>query len=167
MKKILIILEVVFSLFSRATELKVVFLEVKNDKGQTVFLEPGFPYAHVVLGRGEFYIHSHPRTGVSKFSEQELKLYGEPKETFFLSDEGLNDEVLDNALGKPYDSQFNWSDERFYCSELVAKAIGLLPEPMHFDPKLWPPQFQAFEGLPGISPEKIFKRLKAGAFLFE
>lgn len=148
-------------------DLRVIFLEVQDEKGQTIYLEPDFPFAHVVLGVGGTYIHAHPRTGVDVLSEKEIEDFGKPGLVLHLVQNKLQKKVIDEAYGKAYDRAFSWSDERFYCSELVAKAIGILPEPMHFDPKLWPPPFQELEGLPGISPGKIYKKLKTGAFLLE
>ena len=167
MKKVALILCAFSCLAVISQPVEVLFLEVTNPQGETIYLEPGFPYAHVVLSVGNRLFHSHPKTGVSEISQSELKDYGQPKEILLVNPEKLNESLLSWSIGRGYDSEFNWSDERFYCSELVAKVIGMLPEPMHFDPELWPPSFQNFEGLPGISPGKIYSRLKSGAFLLE
>jgi hypothetical protein len=150
-----------------AQPLEVVFLEVTNSQGEIVYLEPHFPYAHVVLKIENRFFHSHPQSGVAWVSSGDLERYGNPKEFFDLGNKPWTDAVLVEVVGKPYDSHFSWSDERFYCSELVAKVLGIQPEPMHFDPQIWPPSFQNLEGLPGMSPGKIYEKLKAGAFLFD
>jgi hypothetical protein len=153
-----------FLLFAQT---QVVFLEVKNSQGQKVVLEPDFPYAHVaVTFDGVNFLHSHPQTGVIQSSLDELEQFGTPRENLFAEEPLGAADLVKNWLGKPYDSSFSWGNERFYCSELVAKALGISPEPMHFDPGLWPPSFQDFEGKPGISPGKIYQKIKAQLFSF-
>lgn len=140
-----------------ATE--VIFLEVTNSKGELILLEPDFPYAHVLLKIGDSLLHSHPRTGVSILAEAELEKYGKVGDSFLVENQ-MDWEMIQKHLGKSYDTEFSWGDEKFYCSELVGKLLGMAPEPMHFDPELWPAQFQQYEGKPGISPGKIYRALK-------
>jgi len=150
---------------------QVFFLEVKNAKGETVVLEPGFPYAHMAISiEPEFILHAHPQTGVQKISSSQLSQFGEVKEVIELELDlgGIQEDLaVHQILGKPYDFGYSWDNGRFYCSELVAKILGIAPEPMHFDPELWPPSFWSLEGKPGISPGKIYQKLKTEAFLFK
>ncbi|NBX76310.1 MAG: hypothetical protein EBQ92_07130 [Proteobacteria bacterium] len=147
-------------------QLEVAFLEVKNAKGEIVQLEPDFPYAHVVILWDDKALHSHPRTGVAWSNPSDLDQFGTIKET--LSIEPIEDfeQLIERWIGHPYDSRFSWEDDAFYCSELVAKVLGLSPEPMHFDPNLWPPSFSELEGKPGISPGKIYRKILGRAFSF-
>jgi len=145
---------------------EVSFLEVQDSKGEVVQLEPDFPYAHVVISLNGKVLHSHPRTGVSWVEPKELKRFGTIKETISVE---LAEEMfkqIENWIGRPYDSQFSWGDDSFYCSELVAKILGVPPEPMHFDPHLWPPQFAELEGELGISPGKIYRKISGRDFSF-
>lgn len=140
---------------------EVIFLEVTNSKGEAVLLEPDFPYAHVLFKTSQGYLHSHPRTGVSFLKETDLEKFGKYADSFYVEHE-LDWGAVEKYLGKPYDNEFSWGNEKFYCSELVGKLLGMAPEPMHFDPELWPSQFQQYEGKPGISPGKIYRALKKG-----
>ncbi|MFM8268602.1 MAG: YiiX/YebB-like N1pC/P60 family cysteine hydrolase [Pseudomonadota bacterium] len=145
---------------------EVVFLEVRNETGNLVVLEPDFPYAHVGILRNEKVLHSHPKTGVEWSDLKELEQFGVIKESYRVEPAQGMLEVADQWLGRSYDSLFSWNDEQFYCSELVAKILGIAPEPMHFDPQLWPPGFAHLEGKPGISPGKIFRKINGRDFSF-
>lgn len=145
---------------------QVLFLEVRNAKGEIIQLEPDFPYAHVLVSVQGKWVHSHPKTGVQFIENKQIEKFGEPREVFEWDLSQGAVKKLKAWVGLPYDRDFHWSDEKFYCSELVAKMLGVSPEPMHFDPKLWPPSFQELEGLPGVSPSKIYRFLKSGGFSF-
>ena len=146
--------------------LEVSFLEVRNSKGEVIQLEPDFPYAHVVISFEGRVLHSHPRTGVVWADLSEVNQFGTVKETMSVeSKKGMFQEI-EQWIGRPYDSQFSWGNDAFYCSELVAKVLGIPPEPMHFDPHLWPPKFWEMEGEPGISPGKIYRKIAGQDFSF-
>lgn len=167
MKKVLFVLVFLNPLSFSLDTFQVLFLEVKNEKGQVVVLEPDFPYAHVILAvNQEFLVHAHPRTGVQRIGPEEVTPFGEVKEILTV-EEGRDVTDIQKWVGLPYDYGFSWDDDRFYCSELIAKVLGIEPEPMHFDPDLWPPSFWPLEGKPGISPGKIYRKLKTEAFLFQ
>jgi hypothetical protein len=137
---------------------QIVFIELKNVAGEVVYLEPGFPYAHVALfHRGKWW-NAYPGMGVRGMTEKELRRIGKWGPKFSVPEESIQTEIS-RYDGLPYDSQFGWANDRFYCSELVGKALGLPPEPMHFDLKLWPEYYERFEGLPGMSPGKIYEYL--------
>jgi len=152
------------------SETQVLFLELRNGQGEVLLLEPDFPYAHVAVQlRDGKIIHSHPRGGVQEVTYKQLGNFGTVKESVVIERETseISNEEFEKLLGKPYDFGFSWDNDRFYCSELVAKILGISPEPMHFDQALWPPSFWELEGKPGISPGKIYRKLKSQAFLFE
>lgn len=144
---------------SPARALSVAFLEARSASGQRVVLEPGGRFAHVAVSYRSGWLHAHPRTGVAW--------------TRGLGEYGQVVEVLENPLlgelpsarvrawlGLPYDREFGWSDDAFYCSELVAKLLGLRPRPMRFAAPEWDSRR---DGLPvgelGISPDEIFIEL--------
>ena len=57
--------------------------------------------------------------------------------------------------GLPYDSNYSWSDKAIYCSELVAKILGIKPSPMRFDADIWG-EDEPRRGELGISPDEIY-----------
>ncbi len=160
---------ILFALTSAAascSSLEVSFLEIRNSKGEVIQLEPDFPYAHVVISLEGRVLHSHPRTGVVWTDLSDVNQFGTVKETMSVdSKEGMAQEI-EQWIGRPYDSHFSWGNDAFYCSELVAKVLGIPPEPMHFDPDLWPPKFLELEGEPGISPGKIYRKISGQDFSF-
>jgi hypothetical protein len=149
------------SLFAEA---QIVFLELKKPNGEVLQLEPGFRYAHVAILQEGRWWHAYPGVGVRGVSESELRRVGVWGPRFSVPEESIQLEIS-RYDGLPYDNQYTWKNDRFYCSELVAKALGLAPEPMHFDLQYWPAYFEKFEGLPGMSPGKIFDYLTAAPSL--
>jgi hypothetical protein len=65
---------------------------------------------------------------------------------------------LHQQLGEPYNSSFDWEGEGFYCSQLVAKALGDLfqPTPMTFTDPCWEGREYLPTGELGISPKEIW-----------
>ena len=148
------------SSFAKA-DVKVAFIEFYTHDGKLVQLEPNGRFAHIAISYRDGWLHAHPWRGVEWISTENLAKMGKIADVVDLSSaREVSEATADRYLGKPYDSDYSWSDDKIYCSELVAKILNLSPEPMHFDPKLWPEKFWKFEGLPGLSPDKIYKRLK-------
>jgi hypothetical protein len=72
----------------------------------------------------------------------------------------LTSDAVANVLGKKFDFEMDWSDnERLYCSELVAKLLGIPPTPMDFVSSQWPKGLQKTPGALGISPDEIYEEL--------
>jgi len=146
---------------SAKTETRLAWMELKDLAGQVIQLEPGFQYSHVAIQVGELWLHADPKQGVVLNDFNELKNLGEIKEVWASQEE--DDSYLQNIsffIGKAFDSEFSWSDERIYCAELVAKLLDIPPSPMHFDDKFWDPWFKKYEGLPGSSPSKLYSEAK-------
>jgi hypothetical protein len=144
---------------------RVAWLEIKDKSGTPVQLEPDFYYAHVAIGIGNRWLHAHPNRGVELVDRETLNSLGEIQE--ILASEDENEKYLnqiENYLGKPFDSEFDWSDEKIYCAELVAKLLNVPPSPMHFDNKYWNPWYQKYEGKPGSSPSKLYSELKSRGY---
>jgi len=146
---------------------EIIFLEVKNAAGNPVHLEADFPYAHLVLVTEQGFLHAHPRTGVVWSLLDKLSEFGVIGERVAIPPKSLSWEKVGAWEGLPYDAHFSWNDDKFYCAELIAKLLKMAPEPMHFAPALWPPSFLALEGLPGISPGKVYRNLLEQGFSFE
>jgi hypothetical protein len=139
---------------------KVAFLEFYTPDGRLIQLEPDGRFAHVAISYGEGWLHAHPFRGVEVISSESLAKMGKIASVVSIPQlKEIPEKMAVQFLGKPYDAEFSWSDDRIYCSELIAKIFGLKPEPMHFDPRLWPKRYQALEGLPGLSPDKVYRRL--------
>lgn len=144
---------------------KVAFLESRDRKGHLVQLEAGGRFSHVAISYKGKWLHSHPFRGVEIVSSEELQKMGHIAEVVSLAETPeLSAEQLKNFLGKPYDKDFSWQDdERFYCSELIAKILGLPPEPMKFSAAAWPVRFQKLRGQPGVSPDGLYRKVKTKA----
>ena len=148
------------SAFARA-DVKVAFIEFYTPDGRLIQLEPNGRFAHIAISFRGGWLHAHPWRGVEWISTENLAKMGKIADVVDLeSAPEVSEETAHQYLGKPYDRDYSWSDDKIYCSELVAKILKMNPEPMHFDTKLWPEKFWKFEGLPGLSPDKIYKRLK-------
>lgn len=144
---------------------RVAWLELKDKSGTPVQLEPDFYYAHVAIAVGNRWLHAHPNRGVELIDRKTLNAFGEVQE--ILASEDENEEYLNQIqkfLGKPFDSEFDWSDEKIYCAELIAKLLKVEPTAMHFDNKYWNPWYQKYEGKPGSSPLKLYEELKSRGY---
>ena len=68
---------------------------------------------------------------------------------------------IQGYLNKPFDFQYSWGDDAYYCAELLAKILQIPPEPMKLNHLIWPPSYwsgtTSIEGQPGISPDKIYR----------
>jgi hypothetical protein len=139
---------------------KVAFLELRDGHGQTVRLEPWFPWAHMAISFEGGWIHSHPSTGVEWASMERLEQFGRIAHVVSVPEWFQPRlELADAFFGLPYDREFSWDNRALYCSELVAKLLGIAPVPMVFDPALWPRDYLRFNGQPGISPGIVYRRI--------
>ncbi|NDE14554.1 hypothetical protein EBZ80_06440 [bacterium] len=139
---------------------EVAFLEVRDVHGQSLRLEPWFPWAHMAISHNGGWIHSHPATGVEWASTERLAQFGRIAHVVSVPDWiEPRMELAAAFTGLPYDRQFSWDNQALYCSELVAKLLGIAPVPMVFDPRLWPGDYLRFNGQPGISPGIVYRRI--------
>lgn len=148
--------------------LEVAFIKLKLRSGEPVILEPGVPYSHVAISFGGAWLHASPHKGVVELAWS-LENIGEPHAILRDADEPELDllQVLP-LIGLPYDSEYDWeSGDRLYCSELVAKLLGIPPQPMTFDASLWPARFLEKNGKPGLSPSDLYKELQQKGFVEE
>ena len=146
-------------------EIQVLFLEMANYQGKPIVLEPGGRFAHLAISYEDKWVHAHPLRGVESIALEDLMKIGRVRGTVLVrlsEHEPLSPEQVEPFLGRPYDHDFSWSDEKLYCSELVAKLLGLAPRPMRFVYPLWPREYQRLNGKPGISPDAVFSRIGGG-----
>lgn len=143
-----------------AFALQVAFLEVRAPDGRPVVLEPGGRFAHVAISYASGWLHAHPAVGVAW--TRSLDSFGtvavvlEPKH----STRELSTQRVEPLLGLPYDFEFSWSDQAYYCSELVAKLLGMTPTPMDFAGERWKRHPHRLpEGELGVSPDELYRWL--------
>ncbi len=134
---------------------KIAFLELRTYDGKILQLEPNGRFAHVAISYGDKWLHAHPLRGVELVNLSILEKVGKIKAVVSVSVNSLSDNAVKRFLGKPYDSQFSWTDEGIYCSELIAKLLGIAPKPMRFRGPYWPAEYRKREGEPGISPDEL------------
>lgn len=141
--------------------IEVAFLEIRTPAGKVLELEKGDRFAHVAISYRGLWLHAHPRHGVVLANEEELETVGTMREIVTVSESGdLDDRTVATYLGKPYDFSFTWDEDRYYCSELIGKILGLSPLPMRFNPEVWPESYRKLNGLPGLSPDKVYRALR-------
>lgn len=142
-----------------AAEVKVAFFELYDLRGNRVELEKGSRFAHVAISYGKGWIHAHPQRGVV----YDLKLESIAPHYTIISNPSipaLTYAQVRRFLGLPYDSTFTWSDPfSTYCSKLIAQLLDIPPQPMDFSASHWGPQYKKYHGLPGISPDKVYRSL--------
>ena len=144
----------------RTETLKVAFLEVRDARGNLVRVEPNFPWAHMAVSIDGGWLHAHPSTGVEWVSGSKLENYGRIAHVITVPNWFKPRlDLVDGFIGQAYDQEFSWNNQALYCSELVAKTLGIAPVPMVFDPQLWPRSYLRFNGMPGISPGLVYRRL--------
>lgn len=166
--KFFCLFSVIFFSHLAPAQVKIAFIKVYTPNCNLVYLEPPFEYSHVAISYQDGWLNAHPKHGV-QFTKT-LEELDFPKTQYKIMEHPLMSEIeyheVQNIIGKPYDSSFNWkTNQSFYCTELVAKLIGVKPVPMYFDPKVWPPQYQKLNGQPGISPFLLLQKMLKIGFL--
>jgi Permuted papain-like amidase enzyme, YaeF/YiiX, C92 family len=160
MRKFLLAAGVFLSGASAQAGVQIAFLEFYTPDGRLIELEPGGRFAHVAISYRGGWLHAHPFRGVEVISTEGLSKMGKITSVVNVPQlKEIPERTVSQFLGKPYDADFSWTDDKIYCSELIAKIFGMKPEPMHFDPRLWPERYRRFEGLPGLSPDKVYRRI--------
>ncbi len=148
-----------FPLMSLAS-LQVAFLEIHDAAGNLVQFEPHGRFGHLAISYQGQWLHAHPYYGVQLVREADLQKIGTLAALVTVDGHpDLSPEVVQPLLGKPFDHDYNWDDEKYYCSELVGKLLGLPPQPMDFSAAIWPPEYKKHQGEPGLSPDGIFQQL--------
>jgi hypothetical protein len=139
----------------------IAFIKAYNRQGQLIQMEKDGIFAHVAIEFQEGWIHTHPFRGIVKVKNlQDIGFYNFEVQEIEVTEKYVDQNFLEQALGKKYDHHYSWSDDAYYCSELIAKALNLRPVPMKFDPEIWGDRYQDLNGLPGISPDGLFLMLK-------
>lgn len=145
-----------------SSQAMVAFFEKFDEQGSRIELEPGGRFFHVAIWNGTAWVHAHPSYGVIESSEKVASI-GELA-VILRHDSYSSDHLnkLKRWLNRPYDHQFDWSrSDCFYCSELVAKALGVEPHlEMGFRASHWQ---ESLVNLPrgelGLSPDDLIEPL--------
>lgn len=148
---------VAFLFAQMASAYEVAFLEVRDARGKLVQLEKNGQFAHVAIRARGLWLHAHPYRGVELVSQDVLERTGTLK--LIVTTPGPaepGDEVIRQFLGKPYDHDYTWGDDKIYCSELVAKILHLQPEKMKFAGEVWKNQIHRPQNQLGLSPDDLF-----------
>ena len=140
-------------------EVTIAFFRIFKPNGEIVALEPNGQFAHIALKYKDWWYHAAPGQGVTRFKTLSESGFSNFEIVELSFDYSLSEEDLFYFLGRPYDREFLWSDTSIYCSELIAKLLDISPQPMYFDPRIWPSFYTEKNGLPGMSPDKIYKML--------
>lgn len=134
---------------------EIAFIKIFRPNGQVLMLEPDFEYAHSAIKIEGSWLHTHPSRGVELVEDfAEIGFWD-----FEIKVISIDMEISDHRqyLGRPFDHYYLWDDEALYCSELIAKLLGIMPEPMIFDSEIWGEH--PAQGLLGISPGQVFNFL--------
>ena len=155
--------------YSAWARVEVVFLERIRRDGTVVELEPGGRFVHAAVSFQGQWISTHPIRGVELVPLDRLAVFGRVTAKLAKEDEPeLEEAIVRKALGKKYDAGFDWSDdEKFYCSEFIAKLFGIEPLPMDFASPPWPESYAKLRGKPGLSPDELYVGLKQKGFRLE
>jgi hypothetical protein len=137
---------------------RIAFLELYDPNGNLVQYEPNGRFAHTALqfdDIGDYWLNSYPGEGVAIISIDQLRQHGKIAEIIEIPDH-ISLEIIRPYLGKPFDFKYSWSDDAFYCSELIGKILNVPTHPMHFNKQVWPTHYWKLDGTLGLSPDRLW-----------
>jgi hypothetical protein len=152
----------VLHLFSSASfaQVEVAFIEITSADGKRLELEDGSQYAHIAISYKGQWLSTHPYRGVELVNQEKLEEFGPISAIVDIPDRPEpSDDFVRSILGSRYEMKFSWESEKYYCSKLVGKILDISPQPMNFNAAAWPASFQQYNGLPGLSPQGVFRVL--------
>jgi len=138
---------------------EIAFFKVYKANGDLVQLEVDGEYSHIALKVNDNWLHSHPLRGVEFINNLKEAGFDDFEVDIFKLNMSIDKDRVDQYINKPYDRLYSWSDEAFYCSELIAKILSIPPTAMNFDSKIWKGDYQNQRGEIGISPDEVFSYL--------
>lgn len=150
--------------------IRIAFLEYPIANGQSLQLEDNGRYFHIAIKYRDKWLHAHPYRGVELIEFSKLKSLGRISSILVIKNlRSLKEQDVIKYLGKDYDSEFSWSDEKIYCSELIAKLLNIPPQEMSFLSPAWPVHYHRYNGQLGISPDDIYRLItkNKGDYKFE
>lgn len=145
----------------------IAFIEVRLPDGRLLQMEPGGRFSHIAISYRGLWLHAHPYRGVELITTEQLKNLDRSGFVILKSlpnHEEITETELATYLDKPFDSNFSWESEAYYCSKLVAKILKIVPKPMTFSAAGWPEAFKSKAGQLGISPDEIYQEIASESF---
>ncbi|MGZ3768650.1 MAG: YiiX/YebB-like N1pC/P60 family cysteine hydrolase [Bdellovibrio sp.] len=145
--------------FSAFGKTRIAFLELYNQKGELVQYEPGGRFAHTAIqfdDIGNNWLNSYPIEGVAIISLEQLQHRGVIADIVEIPFD-ISLEQVKPYLGKPFDFKYSWSDDAFYCTELIGKLLNVPTQPMILNKKVWPKNYWYLDGTLGLSPDSLWK----------
>lgn len=161
--KLLVLLSLLFSKCVLA-KTRIAFFKTYS-QGKLIQFSAEGQYTHVAIEFNEKWIHADPYYGVvviDHLSEVSIKEY--QVDLLEHPEDLIPTNLIEKYIGLPYDHNFTWSDDAIYCSELIAKLLGLKPRPMKFNTEIWNNDYTSKRGLPGLSPDDLFSNLMEKGF---
>lgn len=148
-------------------------IKLFDENGRIIQLEKDGCYAHTAILVGKKWMHAGPRNGVEFISSlDDMKLDGMFGPRGFEVDifykfrvDRLSQDFIDRFIGKAYDPEYIWESEGAYCSELIARALGIPPSPMKFDKDIWGEDYASGRQELGISPDDLIRPLLLRGYL--
>lgn len=100
---------------------------------------------------------ANPQYGGHKQALSKIKKLGDIR--IEISDSLINEPALEAEMGKSFDFNFEWDNNKTYCAKLVGKALNMKPTPMNFAGThyaIFKPDWLKRHD-PGLSPDQIYK----------
>lgn len=159
MKITSLILFLLFNIPLAHSDVKLAFFQIYKPDGSVMQLEKGGRFAHIAISVETGWLHVHPYRGVEVvkslsgvgFKDYKVKIFSSNREAIVYED-------YKKYYGLPYDPNYSWDESKIYCSELIAKILGIKPTPMSFDSEVWGVN-HAGRGELGISPDEIYEAI--------
>lgn len=145
--------------FSAFAKTRIAFLETYNSRGEIVQYEPDGRFSHTAIQFdeiGDKWLNSYPHEGVAIITWEDLQHRGVVADIIEIPYE-IHLSQISPYLGRPFDYWYSWSDDAFYCTELIGKLLNISPQPMTFNKKVWPKSYWHLDGTPGLSPDQLWK----------
>lgn len=149
--------------FSASAKTRIAFLELYDRHGRLVQYEPGGRFAHTAIQfaeTGEQWLNAYPGEGVALISFKELKTRGVVAEIVEIP-HTIELSQVQPYMGLPFDFWYSWNNDAIYCTELIAKLLGIPTKPMRFNKQVWPKSYWKLEGTPGLSPDDLYTWAKS------
>ncbi|WP_413944604.1 hypothetical protein [Bdellovibrio sp. HCB-162] len=138
---------------------RIAFLELYDRNGELVQYEPGGRFSHTAIQFdeiGDKWLNAYPGEGVAIVSWEDLQHRGVVADIVEIPMDVHLSQVKP-YMGRPFDFWYSWSDDAFYCTELIGKLLGVPTHPMKFNKQVWPKSYWKLEGTPGLSPDQLWK----------
>ncbi|HEY8269461.1 MAG TPA: hypothetical protein VIG33_01125 [Pseudobdellovibrionaceae bacterium] len=120
---------------------------------------PRVPQAlfHVALEYQGHLFEADPTFGGRSEPMAQVKKQGDLR--IKIADGLINEDALEAELGRAFDFNFEWNNNKTYCAKLVGKALNMKPSPMNFAGTHYAivhPEWLQRHDL-GLSPDQIYE----------